>query len=294
MKRALSVVILVCILIAVCAVLASGEDEAASDPTQLVFVNVPSGSAGDDVAMFQPILDSLAATLGIPIQYIVATDYSAVLQAMRFGHADMARVGAFNFIQAEALFGAAALVVDVKSNTHQAFDYALILARPDLGIQSESATADQLRGLRLAYVDVTSTTGGLVPRMMLKRLGLEDKDFAEVYYAASHDAAILALAHGTVDLACCNDFRLEKNLASGNIAEGQYVIALRSDPVPTNAVIIRPGFSPEFIARLQAAWLAVPLEACTAFGLDGFAVVTADAFSVIRSIVNELDYAPEG
>jgi len=290
MKRVAGISIVVALVVATVLFVASGQQ---ADPSELTFVNVPSGSSSDDVEAFRPILAWVSDQLGIPVKYVVATDYAAVLQAMRFGFADLARVGAFNVVQAEALFGASALVVDVKANTHQPFDYALILARTDLGIQSGSATADQLRGLRLAYVDPTSTTGGLVPRMMLQRLGLKDEDFSTVYYAGSHDAAIIALAQGTVDLACCNDFRLGKNLAAGNIADGQFVVALQSDPIPTNAVIVRPGFAPEFLARLTAAWLSVPKEACAPFALDGFASAAPDPFGVIRQIVDELDYAPD-
>jgi len=262
-------------------------------PEELVFVNVPSGSAEDDVLAFQPILDHLSTQLEIPIEYVVATDYAAVLQAMLYGHADMARVGGFTYIQGEVLFGAIPIACDIKTNTHMPYDYAYVLARPGLGLEPETVSPEDLAGLRIAYVDPTSTSGCLVPKITLINFGVTDEDFSEIYFAGSHDAAILALANGTVDLACCNDFRLEKNLAAGNIAEGQYVILLRSDPIPTNPIIVRPGLGEGFIAALTGAWLTVPPEACAPFKLDGFAPITPTTYDLIRALVETFDLEPE-
>lgn len=253
---------------------------------ELIFVNVPSGTTEEDIVKFQPILDHVADVAGVEIKYIVATDYSAVIQAMMFGHADMARVGPFEYVQARELFGAIPIACDVKSNTGTPFYYSFILARADLGL--EDFAPEDLKGLNIAYVDPTSTSGYLVPKTMLVEIGLQDTDFNEIYFAGSHASAIIAFAQGMVDIACTNEFRYLKAIASGVITEDDVTIIMRSDPIPSNPVIIRPGLGEELVARLMVAWLTVPPEAAAPFKLDGFAVTLDERYDPIRDIAAAL------
>lgn len=62
---------------------------------------------------------------------------------------------------------------------------------------------DKSHSIRLALVAPGSTSGNLVPRLMLNSLMLSDpeQEFKSLYYTGTHKAAIEALVNGTVDLA---------------------------------------------------------------------------------------------
>ena len=259
---------------------------------KLVFVNVPSGAGDEDLVKFQPILDYVAATVGIEIEYMTVTDYAAVIQAMQFGYADMARLGPFQYVQARILLGAIPIARDIKSNTGEPFYYTLILASSDSAWAQGTVTAEDLQGHSIAYVSPTSTSGSLVPKTLLFDLGATDDTFSEIYFAGSHAAAISALVNGMVDIACTNEFRYLKAIEAGVIAEDDVTIMFKSNPIPTDPVVIRPGLGEEMVARLMMAWLTVPAEACEAFKLYGFAPVLDEDYAPIRAIATALDLNP--
>ena len=259
---------------------------------KLVFVNVPSSSGSEEMEMFAPILDYVAKTSGIDIEYKIVTDYAACIQALRFGYADMARLGPFQYVQARTLAGVFPIACDIKSNTGEPFYYSLILASTSTGLVAGEVTAEDLKGKTIAFVSPSSTSGYMVPETMLQKLGLVDDDFGEVYFAGSHSTSIAALANGMVDVCCTNEFRYLKAIESGAITEDDAVIIFRSDPIPTDPVVLRPGLGEETVARLVAAWLTVPAGACEVFALDGFALAMDEDYDPIRSIADTLDLNP--
>jgi len=283
MKKAVLMMAILCII---------GIPALATTVDKLVFVNVPSGAGNEDLAKFQPILDYVADTIGVEIEYMTVTDYAAVIQAMQFGYADMARLGPFQYVQAKILFGAIPIARDIKSNTSEPFYYTLILASSDSKWAQGTVTADDLRGHSIAYVSPTSTSGSLVPKTLLFDLGATDDTFSEIYFAGSHAAAISALANGMVDIACTNEFRYLKAIEAEVITEDDVTIMFKSDPIPTDPVVIRTGLGEEMVARLMTAWLTVPAEACEAFKLDGFAPVLDEDYAPIREIADALDLNP--
>jgi len=241
---------------------------------------------------FQPILDYVAETAGISIKYMVVTDAASSIQALQFGHADMARLGPFQYVQARELMGAYPIARDIKSNTGEPFYYSLILAKAGYGFEDVDVTAENLRGLDIAFVSPTSTSGYMVPETMLTELGMTDADYGEIYFAGTHGTSILALANGVVDLACTNEFRYLMAIDEGVIAPEDVTIIMRSDPIPTDPILLRPGLDGELVARLMAAWLTVSPEACEAFKLDGFAPAIDEDYDPIRAIADVLDLNP--
>src|SRR5687768_10282252 len=61
--------------------------EAAEAPDELVIGFVPSREADALVETIQPVADALSEELGIPVEGIVSTDYTALVTAMETGQA---------------------------------------------------------------------------------------------------------------------------------------------------------------------------------------------------------------
>ena len=141
---------------------------------------------------------ALGKLVGVPIRVTVASDYAAVVEALRNRTADLAFVHPAGYVLANR--EAKAMIV-AKDQWHGNTSYtSRIYVRKESGLK----TLEDLRGKTIAFVDPSSTSGYVYPMVMLIEKGLvQNKDpktfFKEFVFSGSHDAGLQALLHGHVD-----------------------------------------------------------------------------------------------
>ena len=70
------------------------------DPQTLKVALLPDENAGTVIKNNQPLKDYLETTLGKKVELIVTTDYSSMIEAMRFGRIDLAYFGPLSYVLA--------------------------------------------------------------------------------------------------------------------------------------------------------------------------------------------------
>ncbi len=84
-------------------------------PEKLILGLVPSSDANVLVTNAQPLADYLSMTLGIPVESLVPTDYTALVVAMGTGGADIGAFGPFALVQAADESGADIVLQSVRN-----------------------------------------------------------------------------------------------------------------------------------------------------------------------------------
>ncbi|MNY24946.1 Phosphate-import protein PhnD precursor [compost metagenome] len=114
----------------------------------------------------------------------------------------------------------------------------------------------------MAFVDPTSTSGGIYPRVMLMNAGLNpDRDLKRVIYAGGHDAAVLAVVRGKVDAgaAYANDPQGVQSAWNVMLKDPKERAQIRmiavSKPIPADNISVRKGLSPKITASIKKAFL---------------------------------------
>jgi len=147
--------------------------------------------------------DYFTKKTGFKAKTFMATDYTALIEAMRSGRVQLAWLPPFSFVRAEPIAQAVVLLKAVRKG--EAHLYSAIITRADKGIK----TIEDLKGKNMAWVDPASASGFIIPKSALKiQKGIDaDKFFRRQVYAGSHDALVLAVYNGTVDAGAtfCND-----------------------------------------------------------------------------------------
>jgi phosphonate transport system substrate-binding protein len=107
-------------------------------------------------------------------------------------------------------------------------------------------------------VDAASTSGYIIPRIMLKAAGIEpDKDLAQQTEVGSHPSVVLAVYKGECDFgATWLDARVTIKDEFPDVMEKVLVIA-ESDEIPNDGLQFIAGFPKEMRERIVKAFLEI-------------------------------------
>src|SRR5262249_7039584 len=117
---------------------------------------------------------------------------------------------------------------------------------------------DGLRSYSISFADLGSTSGYLVPTAFFRAQGIDPKTYFTKYHeGATHAANETAVVSGQVDLA--TDFDRNRNtlIENGAIKADLSVVYWTSNPLPNDAIAVRPGLDPELIKRFKALLLGL-------------------------------------
>lgn len=165
-----------------------GTDE---HPIKVLFV--PSVDANLIVTGGEVMAEALKAATGLTFEVSVPTSYAATIEEMCASPADtMAFIPAFGYVLANDLCGVDVAFKAVRRGW--GVYWTMIVVARDSDIQS----IDDLAGKKWAYPDAGSTSGYLVPTVMLKEAGVTP---GEVLEAGGHPQAVRAVYTGEADFA---------------------------------------------------------------------------------------------
>ena len=141
---------------------------AASDPNVLQMVFVPASEKGDD-SDYVELINIVSERAGIEIKPIKVTDYNAAVEAMRADRAQIAWYGGKTYIMAAEIANAEAFAAGVRVGDTNAGYYAYFVARSDSSLNS----LIDIKGKTLGLNSIGSTSGDLIPRVELHKVGLD-------------------------------------------------------------------------------------------------------------------------
>jgi phosphonate transport system substrate-binding protein len=261
----------------------------------LHLVLTPSQKPTDLLAAGEEFGQALGKLYGAPVRVTVASDYAAVIEALRNRTADLAFVHPVGYVLASR--EAKARIVARNLWHGKSTFTSRIYVRKDSGIK----TLEDLRGKTMAFVDPSSSSGYTYPMVLLIQRGLvKDRDpktfFREVMFAGAHDAAMRALVNGHVDAIASFDMAREQYLTDP--AERDKVIFVaETTPIPEAGIAARDGLSPEAFAKVRAALIQMRGPAYASllkrmYDIDGFEPAEDHDYDPVRAAVELLGARP--
>ena len=245
----------------------------ASD-TPIVITFVPSGDSGKITKAGTAIADCLSQMTGLAFKIEVGTSFGASIEAMGANKAQVGFLNTFSILLAEEKYGVVpALAVLRKYNANdidpdkalagqlEAFYKGQFIASKASGIKSFA----DLKGKTFCFVDPNSTSGYIVPQIVLKANGIDPaKDFKATQNAGSHNNVGIAVYKGDCDAGAT--FIDVLTDATANL-KGQYPDI--SDKVAAFADTDRiPNDGVQFVKTLDPKLQAVISEGLVAMAAD--------------------------
>lgn len=224
-----------------------------SEKNPIVWAFVPSGETGKVSAGAQSVADLLHAKTGLFFKTFVATDYVGVIEAMKANppKAQMASLATAAYILAADEKVAQAALVSVRNGS--AFYKGMIITRPDTGIK----TVADLKGKTFARVDPLSTSGWIIPSLMLKAAGINVDTDLKVLDAGSHPGVVTAVYTGQADAGAC--FVDARTLIQKDHADvmDKVVVLQESGNIPNDGVQFVPSLPQALRDQIVDALLAI-------------------------------------
>lgn len=185
----------------------AGQWGAADNPIVIAFV--PSGDTGKITKAGTAIADCLGQMTGLSFKIEVGTSFGASIEAMGSQKAQVGFLNTFSVLLAEQKYQIVPALVNLRKYATNDID-----PDKDLGGQMEPFYKGQfianvsanvksyadLKGKTFCFVDPNSTSGYIVPNIVLKANGLDpETDFKAIQNAGSHDKVAVAVYQGDCD-----------------------------------------------------------------------------------------------
>lgn len=224
----------------------------AGQPKPLVMVFVPSAQTDVVLASGNRIGRMLSVALGVPVEAVVATSFTAAIEAMCAGRADVGALNPFGYVLAHQKCGVEVALISVR--------FGLPYYRAQISVRADSkiTTIAQLKGKRFAFVDAASTSGYLFPAALLKKQGYDpERFFSQTIFAGSHPNVILAIYRGQVDGG--TTFEDARDNVRGQFPDVNQVVKpiAYTDPIPNDTWSLNAQLSPEMKAKIKDRLLRI-------------------------------------
>jgi len=212
---------------------------------------IPDEAAPELQRKFAPLGAYLEKTLGLTVKFMPAPDYSATVENLAARKIDLVWYGGFTFVQARRRTGNAVPLVQREEDAK--FHTKFIVPA-----SSRALTVADLKGGTFAFGSISSTSGHLMPRYFLMKLGIDpEKDFAKVLYSGAHDVTARWVEAGKVDGAAINESVLQKLIDEHKVSPTKIrVLWTTPDYVDYNWTA-RGDLDPKLLDRIRDAFLAL-------------------------------------
>ncbi|MEW6488793.1 MAG: phosphate/phosphite/phosphonate ABC transporter substrate-binding protein [Thermodesulfobacteriota bacterium] len=238
-------------VLAVCWVLAAA---AAVGARELHIGLLPEQNVFKQLQRYEPLGQYLERRTGVAIRFRILPRYGNILESLADEAMDGAFWGSFTGALAIRRAGMEPLARPVDADGSSSYRGYLFVRR-DGGL----ASAADLKGRTMAFVDRATSAGYLFPVAYLRKHGVADPErhFGEAFFAGSHDAAIAAVLDRRADAGCAKNTVYDAMAArEPRVARELAVLAVSSD-FPSNALGLRRELPAEVKGALKAALLAM-------------------------------------
>lgn len=284
----------VCCCVLVLATACSGggsRDSTTHEPTAvttLVVALLPDENAATVIQDNQGLKDHLEATLDLPVDLVVSTDYSTMVEAARRNKTHLNYFGPLSYVIARSRTPLEPFAVRSKngSTTYQ----AVLIGNREQGIDSFAA----IEGQTVALGDPASTSSRLFPQLRLAEAGLHPDVHYRTVFLGGHDAVAKAVEQGFAAAGGLSQPIYDKLVAQGVINPDKLVVLGYSRPIPQYPWTMSSGLPEELRhAVRQSFYMLKDPAVLQPFQADGFAPVQDSDYDGIRQAARVLGLSLE-
>ena len=227
---------------------------------KFVIAYAPNESTEEAADARAGLAADLEVALGVEVEEIQASDYNAIIEALRTGQADAAYIGALAIAYASERAEAIPVAMKAPDRDREQAVYRSVLITSSNNKEINSIA--DIKDKTMAFVDPESTSGNLFPSYEIIKAFPEEnltsddlhtngKFFEAASYSGKHQAGLQAVIRGDVDVVPISDQILQAEFANGNANEADVKVIHQSEPIPAEAFVVSKNMSEELRDKFQ-------------------------------------------
>lgn len=233
---------------------------AKEEKDKIVIAYAPNESTEESADARAGLAKDLEAALGVEVEEIQASDYNAIVEALRTGKADAAYIGALAIAYASDRAGAIPVAMKAPDRDREQAVYRSLLITSSSNDDINSI--EDIKGKTIAFVDPESTSGNLFPTYEIIKafpdenltsdvLHTNGKFFEAASYSGKHQAGLQAVIRGDVDVVPISDQIMQAEFDNGNANEADVKVIHESEPIPAEGFVVSKNMSDELKEKFQ-------------------------------------------
>jgi phosphonate transport system substrate-binding protein len=200
---------------------------------------------------WEPLLADMEKATGLTINPFFASDYSGVIEGMRFGKVQMAWYGNKSAMEAVDRAEGEVFAQQTNANGEPGY-YSLIIAPADSKLTSVEDLLKCDGTLNFGLGDPNSTSGFLVPStFVFAANNVDPKTCFKNVTNANHEANSMAVANGQVDAAANNTENLTLVEQNNPEAFKKIKVIWKSPLIASDPIVWRKDLSEETKAKIK-------------------------------------------
>ncbi|RVW02398.1 phosphate/phosphite/phosphonate ABC transporter substrate-binding protein [Rhodococcus spongiicola] len=266
-----------------------------NEPTETIRLGLsPDEDSAAVLAKYEPLVEYLSDATGLKVEPYVGADYTAVIEALNSGHLDMAWFGPSEYVLATQRVQGGVEPFASAVQTDDSMPYrSSFVVRSDSGIDGP----EDFQGKVIAFTDPASTSGHVFGQYALAEAGYDVNSlFSQVVYSGSHDASLLSLLNGRVDVAAISSRKVPGFIRTGVAGPDEIKIVLESEEIPADPITYRPDLPEQTKELLRRAFLDETPALSAALegtGFASFGSVNDSDYDVVRTAYKVSGLEPE-
>jgi phosphonate transport system substrate-binding protein len=245
------------------------------------------------------VANELSKQLGVRVQYVPVTNYTAAVSAFRTGNLDLVWFGGLTGVQARLQKPGAKVLAqrDIDASFHTIF-----IANTKSGLKPVSSVKglSELKGKRFTFGSESSTSGRLMPQYFLGQAGVKPNQFAggAPGFSGSHDATVALVQSGAYEAGAVNEQVWRASLHNGKANRSKVMAIWKTPGYPDYHWIAQPDldkrFGKGFTNRIQKAILSwrpsnpEQKQILSLFGAQQFTTAKASAYGRIEQVGRQI------
>jgi len=223
------------------------------DTVQLKMVAVPA-IRGHMEEQFLALVKTVEKTTGYEIDIHESSTYKEAIESLKSGGAHIGWLGAQAYLEGANESDIEAFAVATRGKENLSTYRTIFLTKNSSDINKLS----DIKGKSLTLSQPGSTSGDLMPRHELRKIGLDPEiksNFKKIIYSGSHETSLASVLSGTNDVAAVSEINYEDLLSQGLLNRDHFKIIHTSPAIPGAPLVYSKKLPEEIRNQLKEAVL---------------------------------------